>query len=108
MDRPPRLVTHPLGLVGYALALVFGLIGRFGPSDRWPWLLPAAIALAAVSVVGGLLLARVQIQAKAAKPRGAQTASAAAGATQVTSGDQSPAIQDAGNVNINYGPSQRK
>jgi len=109
MDRPPKLVTHPLGLAGYALALVFGLIGKLGPSDRWPWLLPAAIALAGVSVVGGLLLAKVQLHAQAAKAPSKQTqAAASAGTTQVTTGDQSPAISGAGDVTISYGDSKKK
>jgi hypothetical protein len=60
----PKIITHPLGLTGYALALVFGLIGKFGPSNRWPWLVPAAVAMALVCVVGGLLLANRQIGAK--------------------------------------------
>jgi hypothetical protein len=110
MDQPPKLVTHPLGLAGYALALVFGLIGKLGPSDRWPWLFPAAIALAAVSVVGGLLLARVQIQADAAKARAKQAPpSGPTTTTQVTTGDQSPAVSGtAGNVSVNYGDSKKK
>ncbi|SRR6266849_7956140 len=109
MDRPPKLVTHPLGLAGYALALVFGLIGKLGPSDRLPWLLPSAIALAAVSVVGGLLLARVQMQTQANKSRGKQAPPAtSAGVTQVTTGDQSPAISGAQDVSITYGASKKK
>ncbi|SRR6266404_4526750 len=110
MDRPPKLVTHPLGLAGYALALVFGLVGKFGPSDRWPWLFPAAIALAAVSIVGGLLLAKVQMQAQAAKGRGKQAAAGGpASVTQSTSGDQSPAISGTtGNVSVNFGSPKKK
>jgi hypothetical protein len=108
MDRPPKPITHPLGLVGYALALVFGLIAKFGPSDRYPWLFPAAIALAAVSIIGGLLLAKVQINAQAAKTHGKPAQSAAAGVTQFTAGDQSPAISNTGDVNITYGDSKMK
>lgn len=109
MDRPPKLVTHPLGLAGYALALVFGLIGKLGSSDRYPWLLPAAIVLTAVSVVGGLLLAKVQIHAQAEKTRGKQAQSTASAAvTQVTAGDQSPAISNTGKVTLTYGDSKKK
>jgi hypothetical protein len=109
MDRLPKLVTHPLGLAGYALALVFGLIGKLGPSDRLPWLLPSAIVLAAVSIVGGLLLARVQIGRQVAKASGKPSAAVTStGARQVTTGDQSPAISGAQDVSITYGAAKRK
>jgi hypothetical protein len=65
--------------------------------------------MAAVSVVGGLLLARVQMQTDAAKARGKQTPSAGpASVTQVTTGDQSPAIKDAKDVSIIYGEPKKK
>jgi hypothetical protein len=94
----PKIVTHPLGLVGYALALVFGLLGKYGPSDRWPWLLPAALAMSLLCVLGGLILASRQIGAKS--PNGQPTDRAVI----QRSGDQSPNIANAaGPINIDYG-----
>jgi hypothetical protein len=86
-----KAVIHPLGLAGFALALAFGCLGAFGPSDRWPWLLPVAVVLGAVVLVGGFLLARARTQRQEsgheAKPAPLQP-------IQQTSGDLSPAIAD--------------
>lgn len=56
-----KVVTDPLGLAGFALALVFSLVGRFVVKKRSinaNWLIPAAYALAVVCVIGGLFLAQ--------------------------------------------------
>jgi hypothetical protein len=53
-----KVVTNPLGLAGFALALVFGVVGRKmakGKSDARFQIL--AYFLAAVCVLGGLVLA---------------------------------------------------
>jgi hypothetical protein len=101
MDNPPRIVTHPLGLAGYALALVFALIGALGPSDKWPWLLPVAVTMAVMCVIGGLLLAKTKV----GKPR----TPSAASVIQMTSGDQSPAVNNtSGDVSINFGNPKKK
>lgn len=70
-----NVVTHPLGLAGFALALVFGVLSRVGrhPPPWWPH---AAVAMAAVTLVGGLTLAYLQ----SAKPPLAQIPSAQAAA----------------------------
>lgn len=106
MEKLPKIVTHPLGLAGYALALVFGLISKLGPSDRVPWVAPAAVALAAVCIIGGLVLANGQVnKVKKTSP----PAASAAAVTQHTQGDQSPAISGtSGDVSVNYGSSKRK
>lgn len=62
-----KVVTQPLGLGGFALALVFALVGRGAKSDKTPWLKPAAFAMAGVALVGGLTLAFQQ--GEGAKPR---------------------------------------
>ena len=53
-------VAHPLGLAGYALACVFGLLAKFGPTAQYPWLAPIAVAMAVVALIGGLLVAVLQ------------------------------------------------
>jgi len=40
----------------FALALVFGALSRFGPTEQWPWLAPVAIGMAAVALLSGVLL----------------------------------------------------
>jgi hypothetical protein len=51
-----KVITDPLGIAGFALALVFSLIGRnHGKNSQW--IAPAAYALAAVCVLGGFALA---------------------------------------------------
>lgn len=50
-----KVVTEPLGLVGFALALVFGVLGARRGAPRG--LLPVGIALAAACMVGAFALA---------------------------------------------------
>ena len=54
-----KVITHPLGIAGFALALVFGVVGRVivQKHRKNKWIEPAAYVLAAVCVVGGLALA---------------------------------------------------
>jgi hypothetical protein len=106
MEKLPKIVTHPLGLAGYALALVFGLIGTLGPSNDISWLVPAAIALATVCIIGGLVLANGQVsKVRKSSPPVASTT----GVTQHTQGDQSPAISGtSGDVSLSYENSKRK
>ena len=51
------VVTHPLGLVGYALFLVFGLLSLSDFAAQHPWLPYAAVTLEGVAVLGGIALA---------------------------------------------------
>lgn len=64
-----KVVTDPLGLAGFALALVFGvlspILARKGGRDS-RWFVPAAYALAAVCVLGGLALAYQRASSAAA------------------------------------------
>ena len=95
-------VVHPLGLAGYALACVFGLLAKFGPTAQYPWLTPVAVAMAFVALLGGLLIGlqrKPQPKAKPVKP-----SDDGSGCTQTTEGDQSPAIANVkGPVSISYG-----
>ena len=94
------VVVHPLGLAGYALACVFGLVARFGPTAQFPWLAPVAVAMAVVALLGGLLLSLQRRQPRGARPSNYESPSAA---TQTTGGHQSPAIAHVkGRVSINY------
>jgi hypothetical protein len=48
-----KAIDTPLGLAGFALALIFGVIAKWGP--RYPkWLMPAAIILAAMTLIFAL------------------------------------------------------
>jgi hypothetical protein len=104
MSTLPKVITHPLGFAGYALACVFGLIARFGPSTQYPWLVPVAVGFAALSLVAGLALAFRQTSHSAPRPK---TAAGSAGTPTLhveTTGDNSPAIANTrGDLTINYG-----
>lgn len=55
-----KVITDPLGFAGFALALVFAVVGKVMAQKRTKsnrWIVPAFYALAAVCVVGGLTLA---------------------------------------------------
>ena len=67
-----KVVTQPLGLGGFALALVFAVVGRGAKSDKTPWLKPAAFAMASLALLGGLTLAFQQ--GEGAKPQMQSTA----------------------------------
>jgi hypothetical protein len=97
----PRIVTHPLGLAGYALALVFGVIAKFGPSEQWPWLPPVAVGLALLCIIGGLILASRQASAKESSKFSSGDRVAV---KQESKGDQSPNVANSKSaVNISYG-----
>ena len=95
------VVVHPLGLAGYALACVFGLLAKFGPTAQYPWLAPVAVAMAFVALVGGLLLGWRRRQKPVKAP--GETSGSARDVAQTTTGDRSPAIANVkGDVSINY------
>ena len=55
-----KVVTDPLGIAGFALSLVFGVVSRVLSKKQKKgaqWLVPAAFVLAVICVFGGLLLA---------------------------------------------------
>jgi hypothetical protein len=55
-----KVITDPLGVTGFALALVFGVAGRILARKRRKsdqWIVPAAYLLAVVCVGGGFFLA---------------------------------------------------
>jgi hypothetical protein len=80
-----KVVTDPLGLGGFALALVFGALSRKsrGMPKWWP---AAALGLAALSVAGGLGIAYSRVQT--GRPAGlVQEATATGSASAATNID---------------------
>jgi len=96
-----EVVTHPLGLAAFALALVFGVAGVKLAARNRPWFLPAAIILAVLVIVGGLFLSYQEVQLKA-KPATTAAPQEKPVVKQETHGPDSPAIQGVGgDVTIN-------
>lgn len=56
-----KVVTHPLGLAGFVLFLVFGYLARSTRRNEHRWVAPVAFTLAAAALIGGLFLAYVQV-----------------------------------------------
>lgn len=61
-----KVVTEPLGLTGFALFLVFGLLSKLKGKDERRWLPVLAGALAFVALLGGLGIAFFQVERKSA------------------------------------------
>jgi hypothetical protein len=61
MGEWAKVVTEPLGLVGFALFLVFTYLGQVSNRDRRKWLRPVAFACAAITLIGGFGLAYLQM-----------------------------------------------
>jgi hypothetical protein len=56
-----KVVTHPLGVAGFVLFLVFGYLARSKRRNELRWLAPAAFGIAAIALIGGLVLAYVEV-----------------------------------------------
>jgi len=114
MSEWTKVVTHPLGLAGFVLFLIFGYLARAKRSDERRWLSPVAFSFAAIALVGGLVLAYVQVPKPAApslqtsKPP-APTQQQSNQVQQTTSGQGSPAVQGVqGDVTITVDQSNDK
>jgi hypothetical protein len=57
MGEWTKVVTQPLGLAGFALFLIFGLVARVKRNDERRWISFVSIVMAVVALVGGLGLA---------------------------------------------------
>lgn len=89
------VVTHPLGLAGYALFLLFVLVARRTSSKQHRWITPLFGVMAVVALVGGLGLAYL------VGPQQPQVQEPPSVSIQKTHGDQSPVVKDVkGNVEI--------
>lgn len=56
-----KVLIHPLGLAGYVLFLVFGLVARAKRRDEKRWLFPAALAAGGLALMGALGLAYLEV-----------------------------------------------
>ena len=61
MSEWAKVVTEPLGLAGFALFLLFTYLGKTKQADHRKWLSPIAFGCAAMTLIGGLALAYLQI-----------------------------------------------
>jgi len=104
-----KVVTEPLGLAGFALFLVFGMLSRLKVKQERRWLGPVAAAMAVLALAGGLVLAYFRT---AAIPQPAQKAPPAPSQTntavqQTTAGKGSPIVQGVqGDVTITVDQSE--
>ena len=103
-----KVVTEPLGLAGFALFLVFGVLSRVKRHDERRWLGPLAIAMAVLALTGGLTLAYLKRPPQAAPQTISVPAAQATPKTQTNLVDQkstgagSPNVQGVqGDVTIN-------
>jgi tetrahydromethanopterin S-methyltransferase subunit D len=112
MDKWIEVVTDPLGLVGFALFLVFTAAARYGMRRGQGWLPVAAVSMAVIALVGGLVLSWNTQDRRAAAQSAQQGIGGTPAASEVrqrTEGVQSPAIQGvSGNVSITIGGKEGK
>jgi disulfide bond formation protein DsbB len=104
MTQWTKVVTHPLGLTGFALFLAFCLIARQKRRAK-PWVVPVFLSMAFVALIGGLSVAYFQAKTQPI-PTPASAKPNAAGPQirieQKTGGSQSPAVAGVkGDVSIN-------
>ena len=91
-----KVVTEPLGLAGFALFLVFGVLSRIKRQKELRWMGPVASGMAILALAGGLTLAFL----KSSRPSAASPPPAAAAqpiqknqVEQTTTGPGSPIVQ---------------
>ena len=111
-----EVVTHPLGLAGFALFLVFVLLARTKKRAERRWVVPVAIGMAVIALVGGLGLAYWQSREPKTADLPQTTPSAGQAAPQggssvqqETHGDASPAVADVeGDVTISISQTEEQ
>lgn len=113
-----KVLLHPLGLAGYVLFLLFGLLSRVKSRSERRWILPTSLIAACIALLGGIGLAYRDVQSQASKNVVAPSAAVTATTQQQndhpqqsSTGPQSSNVQGVqGDVNINYGatPSSEK
>ncbi len=92
MQEWVKVVVQPLGLAGFALFLVFGLIARSKRAGERRWLSVTAAVMACAALIGGMALAFVKERGAAAKPAAPQVQSIQ------TNGSASPVFVGTGSV----------
>src|SRR5205809_340171 len=95
-----RVLTHPLGLVGYVLFLLFGLVAGLKRRDERRWILPAALVAAGVALLGGLDLAFRDVDHKAHEAVIAQPATTSSPASKQQNTHVSQTSSGAGSPNV--------
>lgn len=104
-----RVVTEPLGLAGFALFLVFGVLSRVKTGKERRWLAPVASAMAVLALAAGLGLAYLKTAAVPQPPPKAQVPAQTNNIQQTTTGKGSPIVQGVqGDVTITVDQSEGK
>jgi tetratricopeptide (TPR) repeat protein len=91
-----KVLTHPLGLAGFALFLVFGFLAKVKKNVERRWVSQAAVTLACAALAGGLILAYIQVPKSPTPSTQTNIAPANQQTNQVqqsTAGPGSPAVQ---------------
>ena len=107
------MITHPIALCAYVLALVFGLLAKMLNARRDKaldrQLFRLAVFVSVTALLGGLFLAWYQtarggsgdaVSPAAASPRPAGTSPPSVTATQTSTGANSPNIQNTGGGSV--------
>ena len=100
MSEWTKVVTDPLGLVAFALFLVFGLLAKIKQRKERRWLSAAAGVMAVAALASGLVLAYLRIQKESStdSPQAHQPPATSMQQTnqqvqQTTTGPCRPAVQ---------------
>lgn len=101
MSEWTKVVTDPLGLAGFALFLVFGLVAKTRKSSERRWLTPVAVCLAIAALLGGLTLSYIKSSATSATAAKPQIQQPNLQVRQTSTGPGSPNVQGVnGNVTV--------
>jgi len=108
-----KVIGDPLGLTGFVLFLVFGLLAKVKRRDERRWLFPAVLVMALIALFGGLSLAYLRTRPSTSPPTLPQSTSASQQQTnqvqQTSSGEGSPNVQGVeGGVTITIDQSSGK
>jgi hypothetical protein len=95
-----KVVTDPLGLAGFALFAVFVYLAKVKRNGKRRWLSPFAFAMAAVALIGGLVLAYLKVRVPGAATPPVRTAQPAALTQQQTNQQVQQTSSGAGSPNV--------